>query len=49
MKEIIEYYSGKDIQKHILSIAKNRELAVKFGEKGFGKRPDILQFENDIL
>ena len=48
MDKIIEYYSRKDIQKHILSIAKNRELSVKFGEKGFGKRPDILQFENDI-
>lgn len=49
MEKIIEYYSRKDVQKHILSIAKNRELAVNFGEKGFGKRPDILQFENDIL
>ena len=49
MDKIIEYYSRKDVQKHILSIAKNRELAVKFGEQGFGKRPDMLQFENDII
>jgi len=49
MVSIIDYYSRKDIQKHIMRIAANREMAVKFGDTGFGKRPDVLQFENDIL
>jgi len=43
-----EFYSRKDIQKEIIEISKNREVSVMIGEKGFGKRPDILQFESDI-
>ena len=49
MVSIIDYYSRKDVQEQIMKIAANREMAVKFGDKGFGKRPDVLQFENDIL
>ncbi len=45
---IKRYYSRKDIQKEILESAKDREVAIKFGEKGYGKRPDILQYEKDI-
>lgn len=46
---LLKFYSRKDVQKEIVKLAKNREIAVKFGEKGFGKRPDILEYENDIL
>jgi len=49
MIKYLQFYSRKDIQKEILKAAKDREVAFKFGEKGFGKRPDILQFEGDIL
>ncbi|MEK6839611.1 MAG: DNA primase small subunit domain-containing protein, partial [Nanoarchaeota archaeon] len=45
---ILKYYSRKDVQAEIVSIAKNREVAVKFGESGYGKRPDIIQYESDI-
>ena len=48
-EKILRYYSKKDIQKEMVSIAKNREVAVKFGDKGYGKRPDVLQFEGDVL
>jgi hypothetical protein len=48
MDEILKYYSRKDIQKAIFNISSNREVAIRFGEKGFSKRPDILQFEKDI-
>jgi len=48
MDDLLNYYSRKDIQKSIFESSVNRELAVKFGDKGFGKRPDILQFEKDI-
>ncbi|MEK6862588.1 MAG: hypothetical protein AABW57_00275, partial [Nanoarchaeota archaeon] len=48
MDDLLNYYSRKDIQKSIFESSVNRELAVKFGNKGFGKRPDILQFEKDI-
>jgi hypothetical protein len=29
--------------------AKDREIAIKFGDKGFGKRPDVLSYPRDIL
>src|SRR3989344_3193176 len=48
MDNLIKYYARKDIQKEIVNSSKNREVGVKFGDKGYGKRPDILQFENDV-
>lgn len=45
----LEYYSRKDIQKQIVRSALFREVAVAFSDKGYGKRPDILQFENDVF
>ncbi|MFH1210615.1 MAG: hypothetical protein V1645_01745, partial [archaeon] len=47
--EVLKFYSRKDIQKEMLRVAKNREVAVQYSDKGFGKRPDILQFPGDIL
>ncbi len=49
MDEVLRFYSRKDIQREMLKAARNREVAVKYGEKGFGKRPDVLQFLGDIL
>lgn len=49
MVSYLRFYSRKDVQKEILKTAKDREVAFKFGDKGFGKRPDILQFEGDIF
>lgn len=46
--DLAQFYSRQDIQKRIIEIAKNREMAVKFGDRGFGKRPDVLMFEGDI-
>ncbi len=48
MDELLKYYSRKDVQKAIFEISKNREIAINFGEKGYGKRPDILQYETDV-
>ncbi len=48
-KEILQYYSRKDVQRGLVSAAKDREVGVRFGENGFGKRPDVLQFEGDVL
>lgn len=47
--EIIRYYSREDIQKEILYNAFGREVAVRYPNGGFGKRPDTLQFEQDIF
>lgn len=52
-EELLKFYSRKDIQKEIVSIASNREVQVWFksstGELVRGKRPDMVQFEGDIL
>ncbi len=47
--DFIKFYSRKDIQRELVFNAKNRELVVKFGDNGYGKRPDVLQYENDVL
>ena len=49
MSNIIDFYSKPDIQEEIVKAAKDREIAVKFGDKGFGKRPDIIQYKSDVL
>lgn len=46
---LLRYYKRKDIQDELIYNSKNREIAIKFGEKGFGKRPDSLQYHNDVL
>ncbi len=45
---ILDFYKRKDIQDELLRVAKDREFAARYGES-FGKRPDILQFKNDLL
>ena len=49
MVSYLQFYARKDIQKEILKDAKDREVSFKFGDKGFGKRPDVLQFEGDVF
>jgi hypothetical protein len=48
LSQTLSYYKRKDVQKLILEYAKDKEIGVRFGES-FGKRPDILMYENDIL
>lgn len=42
------YYSRPDVQKAIFEFSKNREIIPRYFE-GFGKRPDSLQYPNDVL
>lgn len=46
-KEILEYYSRKEIQKAICNSSKEREAVARYGE-GFGKRPDVIQMPGDV-
>ncbi len=48
MFRFLRYYSRKDIQKAIVEQLKDKELGVRYRET-FGKRPDTLQFETDVL
>lgn len=45
---LFKYYSDKRVQEALLKTSKNREIAARFNDN-FGKRPDILQFESDVL
>jgi len=42
------YYSRPDVRKAMYEFSKNRECIPRYFE-GFGKRPDIFQYEQDIL
>ncbi|MBI3027697.1 hypothetical protein HYY70_06320 [Candidatus Woesearchaeota archaeon] len=44
----LSYYKRKDIQEEIIANSEDREVVAKFNES-FGKRPDILRHESDIL
>ncbi|MEA3398891.1 MAG: hypothetical protein U9R00_00030 [Patescibacteria group bacterium] len=48
LSTLLKYYKRPDIQKEIYYNAENREVAVRF-DKGFGKRPDTLQYSSDVL
>ncbi len=48
MREIIKLYSRKDIQREIIKFAKDREVVARFSDS-FGKRPDVLYYESDVL
>ncbi|MDP7324175.1 MAG: hypothetical protein QF632_05445 [Candidatus Woesearchaeota archaeon] len=43
------YYKRADIQQAILECAKDKEVSIRFGDKGFGKRPDILKYPSEIV
>lgn len=41
------YYKSKKVQEALLKFSHNREVVPRYYE-GFGKRPDIIEYENDI-
>ncbi len=45
----LSYYSRPDIKKELVFSSQDREVSVMLGLDKFGKRPDIIQFENDVL
>jgi len=45
----LKHYKRKDVQDEILLAAQDKEVVARFGDKGFGKRPDILKYPNDII
>lgn len=49
LSTLLTYYKREDIRQAMLSCTDNREVAIKYGDNGFGKRPDILKYARDIL
>ena len=45
----LSYYKRQDIREAIVCAAKDKEIAIRFGEDGFGKRPDALFYPDDVL
>ncbi len=48
LSEVIIYYSKPEVASELVRMARDREITVQYGLDKFGKRPDILQFPNDI-
>ena len=45
----LRHYKRPDVQKEIILGAKDREVGIRYKDKGFGKRPDVLLNEMDVL
>ena len=45
----LKYYKRPEIQKAIVNAASDKEIAVRFGPKGYGRRPDTLSYPKDVL
>jgi hypothetical protein len=45
----LRHYKRKDVQIEMINASINREIAVKFGDKGFGRRPDTLTYPKDVI
>lgn len=43
------WYSQEPVQRAIVEVAKNREVVAVYRDGKFGKRPDIIQYPQDIL
>jgi DNA primase large subunit len=48
LAKTLSYYKRREVQKALIEQAQNKEIAVRFSEF-FGKRPDILMYEEDVL
>ncbi len=43
------YYKRKEIQEAIAASCLDREVGTRIGSRGFGKRPDMLTYPNEVL
>ncbi|MBU2523498.1 MAG: hypothetical protein KKE23_04400 [Nanoarchaeota archaeon] len=42
-----QYYNRKDVQNALVSFSNNKEIAIRYSDQ-FGRRPDILEYPNDV-
>lgn len=45
----LSHYKRPRIRERIVSHAEHKEISVMYGADSFGKRPDVLTYENDVL
>ena len=48
LAQTLSYYKRKEIQELLIENAQDKEIAARFNET-FGKRPDSIRYENDVL
>jgi len=48
-KKIKDWYSKKEVQKALVEVAKDREVVSVFKDGKFGKRPDVIQYPQDVV
>lgn len=49
LSRILSYYKKPEIAKAIAECAKDKEIGVIYGNSGFGKRPDVLNYPGDVI
>ncbi|MAG38816.1 hypothetical protein CMO90_01900 [Candidatus Woesearchaeota archaeon] len=49
ISKTLKFYKREDVRAEIVRVAEDREVAIKYGDRGFGKRPDVLRYESDVL
>lgn len=49
LSTLLKHYKREDVCRAIINAAEDKEIAVKYGDKGFGKRPDVLKYPKDVL
>lgn len=49
LSTLLKYYKREDVREAIVSAADDKEVAISYGEKGYGKRPDVLKHSKDVL
>lgn len=48
-KDCLEYYSRKEILTEIVKCSKNKEIGIMFEDGHFGKRPDVIINNEDVI
>jgi DNA-directed RNA polymerase subunit RPC12/RpoP len=49
LSTLLKYYKRQDIQQAIVDNSRFREVAIKYGDRGFGKRPDVIRYPHEVL
>ncbi len=48
-RRVWQWYSRESVQKALVEVGKNREVASVFQDGSFGKRPDVIQYPADVV
>jgi DNA primase catalytic subunit len=49
LSRVLKHYKRIEVQREIVKAAQNKEAVGSFGGKGYGRRPDVLVYPNDVM